>query len=157
GSGRFGYHGLRSLRYGKTGPRGRRKGIPVYRSTGRKREEYPSAGVTLPGQAVPSSNRLGLALKRLDHGRGVAEFAEVDDFPAAEREDVDRVALDRPAGRLGLRALVAEDDDPVAVGDELARRKLLNGQLLPDRLEELRHLLAAPAGAEEGQPGRPLT
>src|SRR5262249_46647404 len=57
-----------------------------FRSTGRKREECPSVEVTLPGQAVPSSHSLGLALKRLDHGRCVAEFAEIDDLPATERE-----------------------------------------------------------------------
>src|SRR5204863_8852992 len=88
--------------------------------------------------------------------RRVAIFPEIDDLPATERKDMGPLALNRPVRRLGLAAFVAQDDDAITLDDELARCKLLEGQLVRDRLEKLRHLLAAAAGAEEGQPGRPL-
>jgi hypothetical protein len=75
------------------------------------------------------------------------------DLAVPERVDVRPLLLERAARRLDEIALKSQDDDRVALGDELARFELLKFEGLPDQGEELRDTLAPSASSGKGDHG----
>src|SRR5215210_8085302 len=74
--------------------------------------------------------------------RCVFKGSELGNLAVPERVDVRPFLLERAPRRLDEVALEPQDDDRVALGDELARLELLELEGFPDQGEELRDSLA---------------
>ena len=71
---------------------------------------------------------------------GVVELAELGDLAVANRENVHPIAGHCAAGLADFPGVVAEHEDPILGGEELARRELGRLLVLGDALEEFLHL-----------------
>ena len=86
-------------------------------------------------------------MKRLNVCRCVVKKPRLGDLAIPERVDVYPLLLDRVARRLAHTTLKTQDDDRVALGDELARLELLKFEVFIEQGEGLRDSLVSVASA----------